>query len=476
MIHNIHDIINKYSLPIVHRKQSVLIFLQQYYKDFLSDLEEIINHSYPNDVPDFFYNSLSAKFLPRIKSECEIILDILKLDQKNWQTEKRKKFNELMHLLIDCGAFRELHIQEESLMSRIRQGSGPYDRKDMFHIPFSQRQFSSSQRFSIPGNPCLYLSVFPGRKLWMGEMFELSWMESGMPKVFNGCLYKTQKKLVFLHFAKKGYTYLNEYKNAETEDEKRDRLEAIAQYLLTFPMRAACFISIKNKHSQNDVRYYEEYSFPQLLMEWIQKNKSFDGVAYQSASSLSQVKKVTAYNIAMPIRDVDSTDGYDINLKESFKLSTPEKIDLIEEVKVLENDVSAVELYAKELEEKLMISDASMCHPYYWLLSICNHLSFTYSEIKNRNEYNMLIPFQQLSAFCHISLFVNKTIEHIQTAEEWIDLYKQYKGDTVLSTEDYETILKQFQIVNSTFQNMRNVFHLNKFNGFAFTEPDFDFI
>lgn len=36
-------------------------------------------------------------------------------------------------------------------------------------------------------------------------------------------------------------------------------------------MWAACFISIKNKHSQKDVRYYEEYSFPQILMEWIQK-------------------------------------------------------------------------------------------------------------------------------------------------------------------------------------------------------------
>jgi len=164
--------------------------LQHYYKDFVSELEEIINQSYPNDFPDFFYDSLSA-FLPKMKTECEIILSILRSDQKNWQTEKRKKFNELMHLLIDCGAFRELPIEEERLMSRIRQGSGPYNRKDMFHIPFSQRQFSSSQRFSIPGNPCLYLSVFPGRKLWMGEMFELSWMESGMPKVFNGCLYKT---------------------------------------------------------------------------------------------------------------------------------------------------------------------------------------------------------------------------------------------------------------------------------------------
>ncbi len=164
-------------------------------------------------------------------------------------------------------------------------------------------------------------------------------------------------------------------------------------------MRAACFISVKNKHLQKDVRYYEEYSFPQLLMEWIQKNKRYDGVAYQSASSLPQVKKVTAYNVAIPIRDVDSTDGYDINLKKSFKLSVPEKIDLIKEAKVLENDVHAVELYAKELEEKLMISDASMRHPYYWLLSICSHLSFTYSEIKNRNEYNMLIPFNNYPRF-----------------------------------------------------------------------------
>ena len=476
MMYNIHNIINKYSLPIAHEKQSVLEFLRQYYNGFVKELEEVVNQNYPDDVPTFFNDSLSAKFLPTIKSECEIILNILELDQKNLQAEKRESFNELMDMLVECGAFRKLYIEEEGLMSRIRQGSELYDRKDMFHISFSQRQFSSSQRFSIPGNPCLYLSVFPGIKLRMGEMFELSWMESGMPKVFNACLYKAQKELVFLHFAKKGHAYLKEYKNAETEKKKRERLEAIAQYLLTFPIRAACFISIKNKHIQKNVRYYEEYSFPQLLMEWIQKNEEFDGVAYQSASSLSEAKKVTAYNVALPIRDVDSVDGYDIKLKESFKLSFPEKIDLIEEVRVLENDVSAVERYAKGLEEKLMISNASMRHPYYWLLSICHHLCFIFSEIKNRNVYSMLIPFQELSTFCHVSLFVNKTIEHVQTAEEWIGLYKQYKGDTVLSEEDYEIILKQFQIVHLTFQKMRNVFHLNKFNNYAFTEPNFDFI
>jgi len=62
----------------------------------------------------------------------------------------------------------------------------------------------------------------------------------------------------------------------------------------------------------------------------------------------------------MPIRDVDLIDGYDINLKKSFKLSAPEKIDLIEEVKVFENDVSAVEQYAKELEvlTRLMVRQA----------------------------------------------------------------------------------------------------------------------
>ena len=55
---------------------------------------------------------------------------------------------------------------------RIRTGSlDPYSRKKLFHIPFELRHIVATQRYSIPGLPCLYL----GSSLWA------CWEELGRP-------------------------------------------------------------------------------------------------------------------------------------------------------------------------------------------------------------------------------------------------------------------------------------------------------
>ena len=152
--------------------------LSQYYDSILKELTDSAT-TVSDDFQSSFYNNLSVKIIPKMKIQCEKILNILKLDQNHQHLEKRKQFADLMQLLKHDGAIREL-TTEWGLMVRIRQGNGPYDRKALFHIPYSKRQYVSSQRFNISGDPCLYLSVYPGLKLFANEMLELSWMESGM--------------------------------------------------------------------------------------------------------------------------------------------------------------------------------------------------------------------------------------------------------------------------------------------------------
>ena len=54
-----------------------------------------------------------------------------------------------MQSLKHDGAIRRLILMEDLLMVWIRQGNEPYDRKALFHIPYSKRQYVSSKRFNI---------------------------------------------------------------------------------------------------------------------------------------------------------------------------------------------------------------------------------------------------------------------------------------------------------------------------------------
>lgn len=475
MVHNIHQIINKHDLPSMHGNQPVNEFLSQYYSEILKELADSTT-TISNDFPTSFYENLKKNILPQIKEQCQLILEILELDHKHQHLVKRERFNVLMKLLEQNGALRILAIKEEAIMVRIRQGNGPFDRKDLFHIPFSQRQYASSQRFSIPGDPCLYLSVYTGIRLFADDMLELSWIESGMPKVFYACLYETQEELFFLHLAKKGSTYLQEYDNAKTDAEKTDRQKAISQYLLTLPLRIACFISIEDKFSKKNVSYYEEYALPQLLMEWIQQSSRFDGLAYQSASSMQEARKHNSFNVAIPIKNIDPIDGYDIRLKKIFKLSRPEKIDILDNIQKGENEINEALKYMKRLEDTIMIYAPSQRHPYRRLLAISYSFFAIFSVLKNENETSLAFPFQQLDTLYHVTMLIRKTIDNVQTAEEWVDLYKFYKGDTVLTSHDYDDILRCFDTVNLAVITLKDTLIPKMINPLAFTEPDYEYI
>ena len=477
MIYNIHQILKKHSLliTIMQEHQPMAELLSQYYDSILKELTDSAATVF-DDFPSFFYNDLSAKIIPKMKIQCDKILNILKLDQNHQHLEKRKQFADLMKLLKHDGALRELITERESLMVRIRQGNGPYDRKALFHIPYNKRQYVSSQRFNISGDPCLYLSVYPGSKLLANKMLELSWMESGMPKVFHFCLYELQEKLVFLHFAKKGSEYLQEYDDSKTDEQKADRLLAIEQYLLTLPLRIACFVGIDHKYLKSNTYYYEEYVIPQLLMEWIQQSSYFDGLAYQSASGFREARSLDSYNVVIPTKNIDLMDGYDKRLKKCFKLSAPEKISILEDIRKAENEMMEVFKYSKKLEEVLLINPASGRHPYRRLLAICYSLYSIYSSLKNENDLNAAFPMQQLDALYHSLLLISKSIDNAETAEEWVASFKYYKNDGILTSNDYNDVLKDFHVVIEAVMKLKTVLRPEMRCMIAIGNIDFEFI
>lgn len=82
---------------------------------------------------------------------------------------------------------------------RARISKEPLTYKDMWHIPFKQRSKVSTERFSMPGIPCLYLATSSyGCWLEMNKPpYDEFWVSSFLPinnkmKILNLCVQQHQ--------------------------------------------------------------------------------------------------------------------------------------------------------------------------------------------------------------------------------------------------------------------------------------------
>lgn len=473
IIMNVHDIIKKYSLPISRKNQSVKDCLGKFLKGFYLELKEIVDNDYPDDFPSEFYDNLLSKKVSIISKECAMILEILKLDSQDNQAAKLEKFDNLMWFLVKQDAFRVETFYKGSIMARIRPKIESYERKDIFHIPFTFREYASAGRFSIPNGPCLYLSFYQGLKPHDYEMVKAAWIECGMPSKFTYCIYELQKELNVLHFCRNGSYYFSRYDYEKNTDEKKERLEAITQYLLSFPLRAACHISVEEKSTDNETKCQEEYMFPQLLMQWLQKNSKFDGVSYQGASSNSAQRDLDIGNLALPARNISVENEYDPYLKECFKLSEPKEIDLSKEFnsnKMIQK-VEAFERYSKILRQILSIQNAPSNHPYTDLLFYCNHLYQIYSQMAMGDICTF---YEEFVSTYGIVQAIDTNIMNCKTAEEWIAHCDS--SNKLLTEADFEDILIPFHnTVIPVCQEINRIFYLQDCGSFL-KEMDFQYI
>lgn len=182
----------------------------------------------------------------------------------------------------------------------------PY--KEMFHIPFDKRGIISTQRYSFPGYPCLYL----------GESIYACWEELGRPLMGESMVSRyqcdTELRLVDLRTP----TYSDWNNNLE-------------KYVLFFPIIMACSFKVK---SESDT-FKPEYIIPQLIMEIIIKynRKAKDdtyvhGVYYSSVNKNEDFKfnDEKLYNVAIPVIKPLSTkkdSKYCEKLSKYFKLTAP---------------------------------------------------------------------------------------------------------------------------------------------------------
>jgi len=208
-------------------------------------------------------------------------------DTINYRTGKYKK-------ILNISSF---HTDENFYRIRLKQENFALSSKEMFHIPFELRGKVTTQRYSIPGFPSLYLA----KTLYVG------WEELHRPSLnnFQAVRLKNVKKLKYLDL-----TASNISENLTSDKAYK--------YLMTWPLIACCSIKVGDYSDP----FKPQYIVPQLLTQWIRNNKELDAIKYNSTHITTNDIETTGdlYNIVLPVRD-NKDSGYCDNLTNMFEIT-----------------------------------------------------------------------------------------------------------------------------------------------------------
>lgn len=220
--------------------------------DFKMGFQEVLNKSFDSykGLLREYVNSASDDFtekdIEEVNSICTQINDIIKYQYRGLHS---KAFNEFTELMDGKGHVRKYLISyfgnNTPYLYRMRtfELKRNISRKDMFHIPLSKRGMASTQRYSVPGYPCLY----------MGESIYACWEELKRPPL-NSCMVS--------RLSVNTTCLLDLRVPNEKEFDSR-----FVDTLLRFPLIIACMVPVLEENEKDNFK--PEYSIPQLLTEFI---------------------------------------------------------------------------------------------------------------------------------------------------------------------------------------------------------------
>ncbi len=194
---------------------------------------------------------------------------------------------------------------------RIRTKPDDWDKSfrtdQMFHIPFELRHKVTTQRFSIPGHPSLYI----------GDSIYVCWEELNQPKLdyVYGSRFVNEKPLKIIEIICKEML-AKRLANLSSTDYSSE----LFRYLLTFPLNIACSIRTANRSAN----FKPEYIVPQLFLQFVSEKKNdIDAISYYSTRvDTSKVADVGISNFVFPSK-TNEKSGHCKILKDTFILTEP---------------------------------------------------------------------------------------------------------------------------------------------------------
>jgi hypothetical protein len=206
-----------------------------------------------------------------------------------------------------------------------------FSKEDLFHIKFESRHIVSTNRFSVPGFPALYL----------GDSTYTCWEEFGKSKLRDLYFsrFENVKQLKVVHIEK--YADFVE----KLDGEKEHNIPKILSYLVLYPLTIACVIKTQNPNGN----FKPEYIIPQLLLQFISRKPEIDGIKFPSTRiDYSKLSGIKGYNYVFPVKSIAKTGYCDI-LKKTFSCTEPTSLELEE---IISNPVGTMHSSGPEMDDR----------------------------------------------------------------------------------------------------------------------------
>lgn len=262
------------------------------------------------------HHSVHSEFVDSVESFSNSMILVLHEYYLGQHTSAYDLFAEAMNSIDIKYLYCNLSDTEKFYRARILDGKHKFQKHDFFHIPFERRTQVSSQRYSFPGLPCLYV----------GTSMDICFQELDCDK------HDAAIAEIRLH-RDKFCRVLDLTKIFNVQMELMNTIEQM-NFLKLFPLVFLCSTEILQSKTSNlaEPKFRPDYVIPQLLLEYILDRTTWDefpiiGIKYYSVKEdfFSEWLNGNAQNlpekvnIAIPAR-TDGSCGYCSTLQELFHI------------------------------------------------------------------------------------------------------------------------------------------------------------
>lgn len=204
---------------------------------------------------------------------------------------------------------------------------------ELFHMPFERRNEITTKRYSIPGFPCLYLS----------NSIYLAWEEMDRPKEdeMHTMLLKNMRNITYFDLT---FDVYNDY-----EKFRKKTINEQLEFLALWPLIAACAVKVCNK----DDIFKPEYIVPQLVLQWVRKEKNVDAIKYSSTRVDLSTQKGVFHNMVLPVK-ASKDDGCCDELKKIFETTPAVSLELLKLSSVLPKGINTLSIES-EMDQKFKV-------------------------------------------------------------------------------------------------------------------------
>ena len=373
------------------------------YKEYIKSLNDISQSTIENveDNINLIVESVEDYYNADIAEAKNKILNLLRkytLDDfiiseldKSYAFRGLAPFSELLDEVKEgyVNEYSEMNVYPLSFF-KARLGNSAFEKKDMLHIPFCNRELVSTQRFSIPGVPCLYL----------GTTSYVCWLEMDKPQdnVFNVSSFQLPN-LKILNLVIDYELINNQVKNLikfkDDRIKREENIKLLQSIIEIFPLVYATSFSINSKER----KFKYEYIVSQLIMQCLSDLK-INGIAYAS-------KKVKKSTRAFP-QCINLAISMKINKKFHFKNERDKYADICENISLTEpvnlsefikmggnNKTHTVGTWTKTFSYKFFSDNLPQCLIYLG----SREIQYKYTDFANFDNYIFALTHDKANIF-----------------------------------------------------------------------------